>query len=95
MCSGKKVSCRNFITVEFAWINAKKKLKPNISTTGYDQLWPNFRTDTLLEIFEDAPDDNANWGEVVDTDKKFYHTSSSSAGASSSDENNSTQKGGR
>ena len=58
-------------------------------------MWPNFRTDTLLEIFEDAPDDNANWGEVVDTDKKFYHTSSSSAGASSSDENNPTQKGGR
>ena len=43
-----------------------------------------FRTDTLLEIFEDAPDDNANWGEVVDTEKKFYDTSSSS---SSSDEN--------
>ena len=43
-----------------------------------------FRTDTLLEIFEDAPDDNANWGEVVDTEKKFYNTSSSS---SSSDEN--------
>ena len=45
---------------------------------------PFFRTDTLLEIFEDAPDDNANWGEVVDTEKKFYNTSSSS---SSSDEN--------
>ena len=37
-----------------------------------------------MEIFEDAPDDNANWGEVVDTEKKFYNTSSSS---SSSDEN--------
>ena len=37
-----------------------------------------------MEIFEDAPDDNANWGEVVDTEKKFYDTSSSS---SSSDEN--------
>ena len=47
-------------------------------------LLPFFRTDTLLEIFEDAPDDNANWGEVVDTEKKFYDTSSSS---SSSDEN--------
>ena len=34
-----------------------------------------FRTDTLLEIFEDAPDDNANWGEIVDTEKKFYDTS--------------------
>ena len=47
-------------------------------------LLPFFRTDTLLEIFEDAPDDNANWGEVVDTEKKFYNTSTSE---SSSDEN--------
>ena len=38
-----------------------------------------------MEIFEDAPDDNANWGEVVDTEKKFYDTSSSSS--NSSDEN--------
>ena len=46
-----------------------------------------FRTDTLLEIFEDAPDDNANWGEVVDTEKKFYNTSTSEGSSSSSDEN--------
>ena len=50
-------------------------------------LLPFFRTDTLLEIFEDAPDDNANWGEVVDTEKKFYDTSSSASSSSSSDEN--------
>ena len=50
-------------------------------------MWPNFRTDTLLEIFEDAPDDNANWGKVVDTEKKFYNTSTESASSSSSDEN--------
>ena len=49
-------------------------------------LLPFFRTDTLLEIFEDAPDDNANWGEVVDTEKKFYNTSTSES-SSSSDEN--------
>ena len=46
-----------------------------------------FRTDTLLEIFEDAPDDNANWGEVVDTEKKFYNTSTSESSSGSSDEN--------
>ena len=40
-----------------------------------------------MEIFEDAPDDNANWGEVVDTEKKFYDTSSSSSSSNSSDEN--------
>jgi hypothetical protein len=40
-----------------------------------------------LEIFEDAPDDNANWGEVVDTEKKFYNTSSSANSSDSSDEN--------
>ena len=45
-----------------------------------------FRTDTLLEIFEDAPDDNANWGEVVDTEKKFYNTSTSASSSDSSDE---------
>ena len=50
-------------------------------------LLPFFRTDTLLEIFEDAPDDNANWGEVVDTEKKFYNTSTSESSSGSSDEN--------
>ena len=40
-----------------------------------------------MEIFEDAPDDNANWGEVVDTEKKFYNTSTSESSSGSSDEN--------
>ena len=35
------------------------------------------KTDTLLEMFEEAPDDSANWGEDITTDKAFYHTSSS------------------
>ena len=37
-------------------------------------------------MFEDAPDDNANWGEVIDTEKKFYKTSTDSDSSSSSDE---------
>ena len=37
------------------------------------------KTDTLLEMFEDAPDDSANWGEDITTDKAFYNTSSSSS----------------
>lgn len=36
------------------------------------------RTDQLLELFEEAPDDQANWGEVIDMDKKLYETDSSS-----------------
>ena len=35
-------------------------------------------------MFEDAPDDDANWGRSVATDEKFYNTDSSSN--SSSDE---------
>ena len=46
------------------------------------------KTDTLLEMFEDAPDDSANWGEDITTDHKFYNTSSSS----SDDENESKLK---
>ena len=45
-----------------------------------------FRTDHLLEMFEDAPDDNANWGRSVATDKKFYNTDDDSSSDSSSDE---------
>ena len=42
-----------------------------------------FRTDHLLEMFEDAPDDNANWGRSVATDKKFYNTDDSTSDSSS------------
>ena len=37
-------------------------------------------------MFEDAPDDNANWGRSVATDEKFYNTDDSSSSSSSSDE---------
>lgn len=46
----------------------------------------NCRTDHLLEMFEDAPDDNANWGEVVETGKKYYKTASDASSSSSDDE---------
>ena len=36
---------------------------------------PSPRTSQLLENFEEAPDDDANWGEIVDSKKKFYETS--------------------
>ena len=41
-------------------------------------------------MFEDAPDDNANWGEVINTEEKLYQTTSSdseSESKSDSDEN--------
>ena len=44
-----------------------------------------------MEIFEDAPDDNANWGEVIDTEKKLYDTSTETS-SSSSDENSKKEK---
>jgi hypothetical protein len=43
-----------------------------------------------LELFEDAPDDTANWGEAVSTEKKLYKTSSSD-----SDDNTSTDGDGK
>ena len=46
-----------------------------------------FRTDQLLELFEDAPDDTANWGEAIDTQEKLYKSSSDeSSSESDSDE---------
>ena len=41
-------------------------------------------------MFEDAPDDNANWGEIINTEEKLYKTTSSdseSESKSDSDEN--------
>ena len=54
-----------------------------LSSNRYLTIY-HFRTDQLLEMFEDAPDDDANWGRSVATDEKFYNTDSSTN--SSSDE---------
>ena len=40
------------------------------------------RTNQLLEIFEESPDDDANWGETIDMAKKLYETESSSSSSS-------------
>lgn len=44
-----------------------------------------FRTDQLLELFEEAPDDHADWGDVVDMEEKFYKTEDEDESSSSSD----------
>ncbi len=44
------------------------------------------KTDSLLEMFENAPDDNANWGNVVSTEDKLYKTSSDSSDTEAEEE---------
>ena len=44
------------------------------------------RTEQLLELFEEAPDDGANWGKTVDVDKEGTKTTSSSSSSSSEDD---------
>jgi hypothetical protein len=35
-----------------------------------------YRTEHILERFEDAPDDHANWGKAIRMDQKLYKTES-------------------
>ena len=49
----------------------------------------------MLEGFEEIPDNDANWGETIDMQKKLYETESSSTTTSSTDSDNDDDKGNK
>ena len=74
-----ELPCKTLQNLPYFW-----NQKPTLFISNRYLTIYHFRTDQLLEMFEDAPDDDANWGRSVATDEKFYNTDSSTN--SSSDE---------
>ena len=58
----------------------------------HQQLILKNRTDSLLEYYEDAPDDDANWGNIISTEKKLYKTESDSDSSDSEHEMDKSMK---
>jgi len=53
------------------------------------------KTDQLLELFEEAPDDQAAWGQTFEANEKLYNTDTTSEESSDEDENEGGKKKGR